>query len=124
MFVVDGRPGVSELLSRNRENGCWSVCATVTRWENGSKVESELIVENGTLPVLKEIKMSEQFGQVGVSRGLTLNLGNFQSARIDAWASLPTATSDADLDASYNRCELFVNSKVEEAAEKVRAEMK
>lgn len=67
MFTTDGKPSSAE-LKQGRENGSWSVSALVIHYKNGFREEEEIIVEGGTLPVRKELKMSKEIAQVGVSQ--------------------------------------------------------
>ena len=58
--------------------------------------------------------MSEDKGIVGSSTGITICLGGYQSARVDCWCTLPSASADAD--ETYRKCCDFVSGKVAEEA--------
>lgn len=55
---------------------------------------------------------AEQVASVKVGAGLTLNLGNFESLRIDCHVTLPCSVDD--LDATYEVASDFVSRKIEE----------
>lgn len=55
---------------------------------------------------------------VSVGRGLTLNLGDFQSARVDEWISMPCAPTAQDVEATRNDLTREVEAHVE--AQRVR----
>ena len=103
MFAWDS----SSTLGRvRREQGCWGLMVTV------GKKDASVIVKNetGTFPMKEEVKMPEQLGAVGVSCGTTINMKNYESARVDCWCSLPCA--EGDMEATYNKCHEFVAARV------------
>ena len=59
-------------------------------------------------------------GVAGTSAGITLNLGNFQTARFDCWVTLPCKASAAS--DTFHKCVDFVNEKLGEEAQKIYAE--
>ena len=58
--------------------------------------------------------------KVGCGMGLTINMGNFESRRVDAWVTLPCTEDSAD--DTYDKCHAFVSKKVEEKASQYIAE--
>jgi len=62
---------------------------------------------------------SSEKGSCGFSCGLTINMGNYESARCDAWLTLPCTEEDAD--EVHQKCLKFVSAKVQEKAEKYAA---
>ena len=60
--------------------------------------------------------MSDQMGSVGMSCGVTINMKNFESARIDCWVTLPS--KEEEMEAAYQRCYDFASNKVKAYAEK------
>lgn len=54
--------------------------------------------------------MPEAVSVVGTSRGMTLNLGDYQSARIDVWRSQPCKAGDEET--VYKSIEDWVNKEV------------
>ena len=100
-----------------REQGVWG-CVVIGK-ESG--VESILENECGSFPLPEEeILMSEKTGSVGMSCGLTVNMGNYESARVDCWLTLPCTEESAD--ESCKKCMDFVTKKVSEKAKKYRKE--
>lgn len=59
-------------------------------------------------------------GLVGTSGGLTINLGGFQTARIDCWATIPCKADQAK--DKYEKCKAFVGEKLAKDAEKIFSE--
>lgn len=73
----------------------------VLRWEIDTSTwdrvnERVALDESGSFTAQEEVVMVEALGQVGTSRGLTLNLGNYESAKIDVWVSFPCTPDEAD----------------------------
>ena len=120
MYVEDAGPAVTSRL--RRENGVWGVMITTWEMDTNSwqKINEKSTEENGTFPIEEEIRMSEQTGSVGTSRGVTVNRGNYQSARIDVWASFPTKVEDVD--ANYKKCEEWVNERLKQEIEAMTPE--
>jgi hypothetical protein len=98
-----------------REMGSWGII--VTRRVGGKNGREWLETnECGTFPLEEDVRMSSQLGSVGLSCGVTINMNNFASARIDCWCSVPC--KEEELDACYQKCHTFVSKKVEEYAAK------
>jgi hypothetical protein len=102
-----------------REMGSWGL---VVVHKVGGKNGRETIEVNdcGTIPLKEELRMAESLGSVGASCGLTLNMKNFESARIDCWVTLPC--KEEELDSCFQKCHDFAAAKVQEAAAKKIAE--
>ena len=83
--------------------------ATVSQVDNTDKVEIPL--ENIKNP-----------GYVGVKGGITKNLGNFESARIEISISLPCHPSDAGLEETYQKATAFVDDLIARELRKVTGE--
>ena len=56
----------------------------------------------------------------GTSRGLTLSLRNFETARMDVWIALPCDPNDDSIQDAYTRAKAFCEEKLAEAVEEVR----
>lgn len=94
----------------NRSNG--EVGTSVTRTKNGrEEIEEKRVpvpVPPGVLPV----------GSVGQSFGMTINLGNFESGRVDGWATMPVLPKEEmeailpQFDAAWKTCSDWLNEKV------------
>ncbi len=87
---------------------------TVQILQDGKPIDHEWNKEEG-----EDIKMGKDNAIVKYGIGLTANLGNYQSARVDIGVELPTDDlSDASsIDSAYERARDFCNDKlVEEIA--------
>lgn len=111
--------GVVNCGKIKREIGSWGLMVT---HKTGGKTGREVIEVNecGTLPIPEEVRMSEQMGSVGMSCGITINMKNFESARVDCWVTLPC--KEEDMAAGYDRCYDFASKKVQAYAESKIAE--
>lgn len=117
MFVSEGCPTE---LRRKRENGAWGATVTHTHKDQhtGKKVEDVKVNEGGTFPPEEMVMEPTEIGSVGTSRGVTCNLGNYESARVDIWCSLPTRVDKVD--ETYQKCEDFCSKKLQEEVKKIR----
>jgi hypothetical protein len=97
-----------------RELGAWACIVTLVN--NRTKEETFLENECGAFPLPEEIRMADKTGSVGMSCGLTVNLGNYESARVDAWLTLPCTEESAD--EVFGKCHAFVSAKVEDKSAK------
>jgi hypothetical protein len=93
-----------------RESGSWGF---VVMYKVGTK-EEVLINNCGTFPPTEEAVMPEEMGSVGCSCGTTINMGNYESARVDCWCTLPCKTTEVD--DVYDKCYDFVTQKVEQCS--------
>ena len=97
-----------------RETGSWGVMVTI-----GKKDDQEIIVnECGMFPPDEDTIMSDKLGSVGVSCGTTINMGNFESARIDCWCTM--ASPEDKVEESYDTCYKFVTGKISAYGKKMR----
>ena len=119
MFVFEGVP-ITEKL--RREVGTWGRMVTVSRRNGRMKDEEVKKNEAGTVPAANEVREAAQTGSVGTSRGLTLNLGDYQSARIDVWVTMPTDVEAVE--ETYRKCVAFAEDKVAEAVTEIRSSKK
>ena len=62
--------------------------------------------------------MSLETGSVGTSRGVTITIGEYQTARVDVWITLPCKVEDAD--ATFEKCEQWVNDRVKDEVTKIQ----
>ena len=83
--------------------------ATVTRhfYQGKSKLGEGVKDSNETLEVRSFVTAP---AEVGVTFGLTVNLGNFKSARVDVSLKLPCYVEEAD--AAYDHAEQWVQERV------------
>ena len=58
--------------------------------------------------------------KVSYSKGRTVNLGNFESTRIDI--SIELECQESEIDATYERCHKWVDNKVRQQEQTVRTE--
>lgn len=101
-----------------RANGETGVA--ITRKKNGEEETEEKRVEvpmpPGVLPV----------GSVGQSFGMTINLGNFESGRVDGWATMPVLPEGElekhlpAFDRAWKTCSDWLNDKVGPEIEGIR----
>ena len=63
---------------------------------------------------------SVESGTVGTAWGMSINMGGFQSARIDCWATLPATPKSAKKE--HKKCLKFVLGKVSEEVNKIHKE--
>lgn len=61
-----------------RKNGKWGVVVAGKR---------KTIKSDGG--ILEVAIKKDVFAEVGTSRGMTINIGNYESVRVDVWVSLP-----------------------------------
>lgn len=75
------------------------VSVEVTKREaNGERKTTQVkgaVTEDEELNVAQEQK--PEIATVGLSKGMTINLGNYESARISCWISKPTKTDDKSI---------------------------
>jgi len=118
MYVWES--GAESIGRVRREHGTWGVMVTMKRdWYNdGNRFERVTVNEGGTCLLPEEVRMAPQLGSVGASCGYTINLGNYESARVDVWKTLPCKPEDAD--ETYDECYQFVSGKVGELVVQIR----
>ena len=92
-----------------RESGSWGFMVVYKSY--GSE-EEILVNECGTFPPDEEAVMADQVGSTGMSCGTTINMGNYESARVDCWCSLPC--TEESVEEQHKKCYDFVTKKVEE----------
>jgi hypothetical protein len=72
-----------------RHEGSWGVRVTKKcKDKDGNRVEQTIVDKTGEIPMSNEAKSITQ-AMAGTSRGLTLSLGNFETARADVWVAIP-----------------------------------
>jgi len=81
---------------------------TVQILQDGKPIKHRLNKEEG-----EDIKMSEDMAKVKYAIGLTVSLGNYQSARVDVGIELP-AKHATEIDESYEKAKDFCNDKLVE----------
>jgi len=80
-------------------------------------MDRQITNEVGAEPVPEDVS-PEQTVTVGLSRGLTVNLGNYESARIDCWCSRPCKAGEEEQ--AYEKCYEFVTGKIKDAVSKLK----
>lgn len=113
MYAWDN--GVISTGRIRREMGSWGLCV-VRKFGGKNGRESIEVNDCGTIPLSEEVRMADSLGSVGVSCGLTINMKNFESARVDCWVTLPC--KEEDMEECFQKCHEFAASKVSEAAAK------
>ena len=61
-----------------------------------------------------------EVGVVGTAWGISINMGGYQSARVDCWATLPSTAVKAK--STHKKCYDFVVGKVADEVGKIYAE--
>ena len=97
-----------EIPKQARQNGSGGL--TVSLVNSMNKTEKVIVEEDFEVPLKRDIKGSP--AQVGASAGLTINLGNYESARIDCWLSVPCTADDKEIADTYEAVSEFVEGKV------------
>lgn len=107
-----------------REHGTWGFAVVMKCDWDGSGERTERLVKNemGTVLLREEVRMSQSLGSVGASCGMTLNLGKFESARVDVWKTMPCSPEAAE--ETYRECYEFVSNKVQEVVCSIRKDVK
>jgi len=101
-----------------RDQGQWGLTVVVTESNYGEKTERTIKDEKGEIEMGKDVRESANTAVVGTSRGMTLNMGNFCSARIDVWASIPTDPNA--MDEAYDVVKGFCEEKIEQGINEVK----
>jgi hypothetical protein len=118
MYVSDDvRPTLEKL---ERENGSWGVMSVILRKETQSLKQQHDVfrIESGSFPLKEEVHMVSEMGSVGTSRGVTITTGEYQTARVDVWISLPCKVEDADV--TFNKCAEWVNERVQKEVAEIQ----
>jgi len=66
----------------------------------------------------KKVQNIKHVTHVGASMGLTMNLGNFEWARIDVWLQVPC--DPANTDSAYKEATEWIEQRVSEQRDAVR----
>lgn len=97
-----------------RENGMWYL--SVQKRGEEARTEEGVLME----PRKKGVKkMAKKECSLSMKLGLTLNLGNYQSARVDVGATVPT--TEEDMDDKYDEMMTYISEKLNGEIEKIRA---
>lgn len=120
-MIWEGAPTSARI---RRDIGVWHVTVFVKlRSKLTQSIEEfEMKNENGTVPTDTKEVLGDVLGSVGTSRGMTVNLGNYESARLDIWITLPT--TQEDVDKNYEFCEHFAETKLKEEVAGLREYIK
>lgn len=103
-----------------RMHGTWGVSTVKVKSDFGKKSETPITNAGGFFMANELISDdAEHVASVGTSRGITLNLGNYESARIDVWMSLPVDVENVEK--GYAVAAEFVEKKLEEERDRVAA---
>jgi hypothetical protein len=102
--------GVVSCGKIRRELGSWGLIV-VHKKSGKNGVEVIEVNECGTIPLEEDVRMPDQMGSVGVSCGQTINMKNYESARVDCWVTLPC--KESEMDTCYQRCLDFASGKVQ-----------
>lgn len=77
--------------------------------------------------ILKDVEVvfqPEEFNGVpevvSVSSGLTMNLGNFESARLDVFRSMPLVPGRENADAAFEVCKKWVGDRIQKEVAEIR----
>ncbi len=81
------------------------------------KASTRITETNEKLPIETTDCKRLQSGVVGTSRGVTVNIGNFSSVRVDVWASAGYA--EGEIDNVYEELGRFAEERVRSELDKV-----
>lgn len=95
---------------------------TVEKKVGGSK-EYKLSKDKDTV-LTGHARMIESPVMVSTSVGLTINLGNFESARVNAGISYPCKNEASEIEATFKKAWALVESEVARESKDVRGEKK
>lgn len=74
-------------------------------------------------PIPVHIPAGEDVAHIEVSIGLTRNLGNYESVRINVGITLPCPANAEAIDATYMEAKGWVDSRIEQINEEVSQEL-
>jgi hypothetical protein len=77
--------------------------------------------EQKTIPTTEPISTP---ATINVSSGITLNLGNYESLRVDVGITLPCKPTKKDVEDTYAKALQFVEEKLAEQVAEIRASKK
>lgn len=100
--------------NNNRTNLIGNVSVTYKR----STGDEEVIFCEDYIMAKDDVQKIKNPAQVGASMGLTLNMGNYESARVDAWLQMPC--DPAKIDDAYSDVTGWVEKKVGEQRDAIR----
>jgi hypothetical protein len=75
----------------------------------GERVKDETVNQSGTFPE-EDYLMADALGSCGTGMGVTVNMGDFESARVDVWVTLPCKPDG--LDATFKKCKDWTQQKL------------
>lgn len=98
-------------MTDDRRNGLVATSAEIVS-------RGEILAERHKEEIVERKKIEGPAASVGVNMGTTINLGNFQSARIDVQVTLPCAPEDVE--ATYKEVCDFARTHIREEAKSIR----
>ena len=102
-----------------RENGMWYLSVEKKRSkEEYVQVKSEEGVTMEVKPKGGVNIMAKKDSSLSMKLGLTLNLGNYESARIDVGATVPTP--EGEMDEKYDEMKEYLSGKLNKEIEEIR----
>lgn len=104
------RPRRRQVLSNQQEGTATASHSIGTKQNNVESPPVNLSTPAESVP--------DQPGLVRVGLGMTENLGNFESLRLDVSISLPCGTSDAEIKAAAERCGALAAEFIDEERKK------
>ena len=102
-----------------RENGMWYLSVGKKK---GKEDYKETKVDEGVImdaPKKGGKKMAKKDTNLSIKLGITLNLGNYESARIDVGATVPCG--EAELDDKYDKMKTYLTGKLNEEMQEIRS---
>lgn len=111
------KPATPKATATEKKSHSVSAVATVSRqFFEGKNPVSELETKNETLQVQQFVT---DCAKVTVSKGLTLNLGNYESARVEISVTFPCYREEVD--AAYKYADSWVEQRLGAEVSSVRA---
>lgn len=95
-----------------RTNGIGEIKTTAKLKQTGTRKRKEVVLyeEHVMLKSLQKIEGAP--ANVGTTRGLTMNLGDFESCRIDVWLNVPCTADPEVIEETFKNAEEWVNEKI------------
>lgn len=85
------------------------------------KVGSKNAPEESKTEQLPIPKIDGPHAQVRFGFGLTINLGNFESARLDVHLTYPSAANPEAVEATFERVKTWVDAKMEQEINEIKS---
>ena len=101
-------------MAGEKDRGNATAIVTVVDRSGTTHIKNELLDK---LPV--DVPLDERvLARIGTSRGVTLNMGNYESVRVDVWATVPCHAGD--IGTAYEAVSEWCENRVRDEVSKVK----